>query len=170
MHASAPASSTSFMIQPPCTFPWLFACSGCISCASVMREACTGLGLDAVSAFMFICPSAAWAGTSQGNLPSFASIQIRPQLPNIECVQPLRLVLQDIDKRFCQFPHEGGERNTCRRKAPPGRGWRREGRAGGLGSPPAENARLLRDVPGVEAEHGEDLSFRRYPADPLAAA
>ena len=42
MHASAPASSISFKIQPPCTLPTRLACSGCISCAMLMRDARTG--------------------------------------------------------------------------------------------------------------------------------
>src|ERR1051325_1954206 len=40
----APASSASFMIQPPCTLPSKLACSGCINCESVMREARIDLG------------------------------------------------------------------------------------------------------------------------------
>jgi len=41
----APASSASFMIQPPCTSPRRPACSGGISWLRATREAWTGFGV-----------------------------------------------------------------------------------------------------------------------------
>src|SRR5688572_15489509 len=94
MQASAPASSTSFIIQPPWTLPSRLACSGCINWERVVREALMGLG--ARRSGIPIDPVR--------SLPCLL-IYIFPELAAIECVQTLRFLHQDVYQAVGQVTH-----------------------------------------------------------------
>src|SRR5919108_2457851 len=101
IQASAPASSTSFMIQPPWTLPSRLACSGCISWESVTREALTGLGARSSVMDINTCQEFTMSGILVGAavqlLPQPMLIQIFAQLAAVHGVQALGLFNKDIN-------------------------------------------------------------------------
>src|SRR3990172_4473093 len=148
MQAKAPASSTSFMTQPPCTLPRLLACSGCINWAMLIFEALIALAFGA----------------------SAILVHIRAELAAIACVQAFRLFKQHVDLAMGQLAHHWRQRYGGRGVDFARRRRRVEARFERVGRSFADNALIITQISGVIAHYRVDFPLGSNKADPVADA
>src|SRR5690349_10739104 len=105
MQVRAPASSTSFMIQPPWTLPSRLACSGCINWESVIRDALIGLGTNRSILRKRVCQEFTMSKVMAWPETRCLLVHIFSQLTAIKGVQTLGFLNQDIHQTVRQVAH-----------------------------------------------------------------